>query len=234
MPTLRDLSQGGVQPHKSTHVSGGSDAFLSTDLLEAIIKRLQESGGPTTLTMGAVADGEYLKRSSSSIIGGTPSGLVPTGVICMWSGTLATIPSGWALCDGNNGTPNLVAKFIRGVNTSGTNPGTTGGADAITPAGTNSTPTFTGSALAGHQHQVPWHIPGGIACRSTASFGTGGSVAGVQAPSSSNSDTTSAGRQKTDSISAGTPAGTVSRPTFTGTQFDNRPAYYELAYIMKL
>jgi len=160
--------------------------------------------------------------------------MIPRGAIIMWSGKLAEIPVGWALCDGTLGTPNLLGKFVRGVDSTTRDPGTTGGADAITPAGTNSTPTFTGSALAGHQHQVPWHIPGGIACRSTASFGTGGSVAGVQAPSSSNSDTTSAGRQKTDSISAGTPAGTVSRPTFTGTQFDNRPAYYELAYIMKL
>jgi hypothetical protein len=73
MPTLRDLSQGGVQPHESTHVSGGSDAFLSTDVLEAIVKRLQESGGPTTLTMGAVADGDFLKRSGTSVVGGTPA-----------------------------------------------------------------------------------------------------------------------------------------------------------------
>jgi hypothetical protein len=33
----------------------------------------------------------------------------------MWSGTIATIPFGWALCDGNNGTPNLVDKFIVGA-----------------------------------------------------------------------------------------------------------------------
>ena len=69
MPTIRDLSQGGVQPHESTHVSGGSDAFLSTDLLEAIVKRIQTSTGPTTLTVGAVADGDFLQRSGSSVIG---------------------------------------------------------------------------------------------------------------------------------------------------------------------
>ena len=232
MPTLRFSSQGGVQPHESTHVSGGSDAFLSTDILEAIVKRLQESGGPTTLAIGAVADGEYLRRSSSSIVGGTPSGSsVPTGVIAMWSGTLATIPSGWALCDGNNGTPNLVAKFIRGVNTSGTNPGTTGGADAITPAGTNSAPTFTGSALGTHQHELPFHFQNGVTNR-TASLGTGSSVASA-ADWYTNTETSSRARQKGSAVSGGTPAGSVSAPTFTGTQFNNRPAYYELAYIMK-
>jgi hypothetical protein len=41
--------------HAANHVSGGGDAFLSTDLLEAIVKRLQTSTGPTTLTLGAIA-----------------------------------------------------------------------------------------------------------------------------------------------------------------------------------
>lgn len=60
--------------HEARHTSGGADPFLSTDLLEAIVKRLQTSTGPTTLTIGAVADGEFLKRSGSSIIGGSASG----------------------------------------------------------------------------------------------------------------------------------------------------------------
>jgi len=40
----------------------------------------------------------------------------------MWSGTLATIPSGWILCDGTNSTPDLRNRFIYGVS-SGENPG---------------------------------------------------------------------------------------------------------------
>lgn len=39
--------------------------------------------------------------------------LLPRGVIVAWSGSPATIPSGWALCDGTNGTPPLSGKFIR-------------------------------------------------------------------------------------------------------------------------
>ena len=58
-----------AQIHEASHVSGGGDAFLSTDLLEAIVKRLQESGGPTTLLLGAIADGQELVRSGSGIIG---------------------------------------------------------------------------------------------------------------------------------------------------------------------
>ena len=37
---------------------------------------------------------------------------MPSGMICMWSGSSASIPSGWYLCDGNNGTPNLLNRFV--------------------------------------------------------------------------------------------------------------------------
>jgi hypothetical protein len=43
--------------------------------------------------------------------GGGGSG-VPSGVILMWSGTIATIPTGWQLCNGTNGTPDLRNKFV--------------------------------------------------------------------------------------------------------------------------
>jgi len=38
--------------------------------------------------------------------------LLPAGSIIMWSG--ATIPLGWKLCNGSNGTPDLRGKFIMG------------------------------------------------------------------------------------------------------------------------
>jgi len=50
-----------------------------------------------------------------------------SGLIVMWHGTIANIPSGWVICDGNNSTPDLLAKFIQGVATAATNPGATGG-----------------------------------------------------------------------------------------------------------
>lgn len=39
---------------------------------------------------------------------------VPSGTIAMYNGR-SEIPEGWAICDGNNGTPNLVGKFIKAV-----------------------------------------------------------------------------------------------------------------------
>ena len=40
---------------------------------------------------------------------------IPSGGIIMWSGSIASIPIGWALCDGTNGTPDLRDKFIVGA-----------------------------------------------------------------------------------------------------------------------
>lgn len=55
--------------HKDTHKVGGGDAFTATDILDAIAKRLQTTTGPTTLLVGAVADGEHLKRNGTAIVG---------------------------------------------------------------------------------------------------------------------------------------------------------------------
>lgn len=59
--------------HRASHISGGGDAFLSTDVLEAIVKRIRETGGPTTLDIGAIADGQLLVRSGTGIVGGALS-----------------------------------------------------------------------------------------------------------------------------------------------------------------
>ena len=88
---------------------------------------------------------------------------LPPGTIAMWSGSLATIPSGWKLCDGTSGTPDLRSRFIRGAPPA-TDPGATGGSDThshvmgpMTPASTvvtvDVTVPTTNVATAGHNHQ---------------------------------------------------------------------------------
>lgn len=54
---------------------------------------------------------------------------IPSGLIAMWSGK--QIPTGWKLCDGQNGTPDLSDKFIMGASTAD-NIGETGGNDRVT------------------------------------------------------------------------------------------------------
>lgn len=55
-------------------------------------------------------------------------------IIVFWSGAIADIPAGWALCDGNNGTPDLTDKFIIGAGSS-FNPGDTATTNVATDAG---------------------------------------------------------------------------------------------------
>lgn len=89
---------------------------------------------------------------------------------------------------------------------------------SVTAAGTNSAPTFTGSALATHTHELPFQIPSTTTTRQIASatFGTGTSRAATAVSANGTANTTSAAVALSEAKSAGTPAGTVSAPTFTG------------------
>ncbi len=71
---------------------------------------------PTVLAL--VKDGISWSEVSDRPAGlddGDDVGGVPSGVIVMWSGAIGSIPSGWALCDGANGTPDLRTRFVLGA-----------------------------------------------------------------------------------------------------------------------
>lgn len=109
-------------------------------------------------------------RANSIEINGETGGNTPIGLIAMWYGTVASIPSGWALCDGTTGitrsdgggtidTPNLVNKFVRGADGDAPSPavpGSTGGADTVTitetelPAHTHTANSATANAPHNH------------------------------------------------------------------------------------
>lgn len=74
---------------------------------------------------------------------------VLSGMILLWSGAIVDIPAGYVLCDGNNGSPDLRDKFIRGAGNIA-NPDQTGGSTAHSH-------TFTGD---GHSHTIG--VIGGI------------------------------------------------------------------------
>jgi len=68
---------------------------------------------------------------------------IDAGIILLWHGAIIDIPTGWALCDGNNGTPNLTAQFVLAA----------GGAVAVGSTGGAATHThpFTTD---GHDHDL--------------------------------------------------------------------------------
>eukprot|EP01084_Bolivina_argentea_P165675 287795_1 len=57
--------------------------------------------------------------------------MLPNGIIIIWYGLTSSIPVGWSLCDGTNGTPDLQGKFIIG-SSDDFEPGSTGGSNEIT------------------------------------------------------------------------------------------------------
>lgn len=72
---------------------------------------------------------------------------VPVGAILMWGGSILSLPSGYALCDGTSGTPDLRNRFIIGAGTTYSVGSTGGSADAVVVSHTH---TVTD---AGHVHQ---------------------------------------------------------------------------------
>ena len=90
------------------------------------------------------------------------SSIIPSGLIMMYYGN--TIPDGWALCDGTNGTPDLRNRFIIGAG--GTyNSGETGG---------ESVHVLTIDEMPKHSHKMKYDSTGWTAIRQ--SHGTDGIV----------------------------------------------------------
>lgn len=97
----------------ATKVSAGANSSITS--LTGLSTPLSTSQGGTGATASAnAANGVVILNSSGAL----PSlnGTIPIGGIIFWSGTIATIPSGWALCNGANGTPDLRNEFIVGAN----------------------------------------------------------------------------------------------------------------------
>jgi microcystin-dependent protein len=150
----------------------------------------------------------------------------PVGGIIMWSGTIAAIPSGWALCNGSNGTPDLRDRFIIGAtqddagvaktNVTGSLTTTGGSKDAIVVSHTHTATTSITDS--GHTHSVPTNSVTGPGNMGGGRFINGDDAGG-------NVNTTSA----TTGITAST---TVSTQGSSGTDA-NLPPYYSLAFIMK-
>lgn len=141
------------------------------------------------------------------------------GVIMLWGDALSNIPSGWLLCDGLNGTPNLLDSFSKSVPDGTTEPGTSGGSNSITLT-SNESPSHSHSSsstdtVGDHQH---------------ANEGDNTDDSGTNGRSMSNNnrtaDTMAMNGGHNHTLSVGSVGGDSS--------FDNRPSYQEVAFIMKV
>lgn len=100
-------------------VAGFSNTLPSTINVSTIgVVPLRDSTGtalgPNFIRLGATITATYdLAALEFRILGN--GGAAPFQFIGLFAGAVANIPTGWALCDGNNGTPDLRNNFVRGA-----------------------------------------------------------------------------------------------------------------------
>jgi microcystin-dependent protein len=111
------------------------------------------TGVPTAPT--AAAGTSTTQLATTAFVTTALSAALPVGVITMWSGSVASIPSGWALCNGASGTPDLRDRFVVGAGTSYA-PGNTGGFNTIT-LNTDQIPSHQHNASGGTSIQDASH-----------------------------------------------------------------------------
>ena len=175
--------------------------------------------GGMTLDGAAGTSGQFLMSSGP---GETPqwgSAEIPDafspGMIILWSGLTSTIPTGWALCNGTDGTPNLTDRFIMGAgNTYGVNQ--TGGYKDATLVSHNHTGSTGGAG--GHSHTYTGRS-------GSTKVDNSGMIGASSYPLGAPTVNTSAVSNHTHSVSVST----------QGVSATNRnlPPYYALAYIMR-
>ena len=208
--------------------------------------------GGMKLNSSAGISGQFLMSKGDGVTPQWGSATIPdafsTGMIILWSGTTATIPSGWALCNGSLGTPNLVDRFIVGAGSTYPTGSTGGTSDAtlvshshtISSSSANAgnhTHTLSGSTGGAGSHSHTYSKPSG-----SAKFQSGGTVGGGSAITSSSSTSTSSVGNHTHSVSGSTSTTGNHNHSITSTcgsagtngTDKNLPPYYALAYIMRL
>jgi len=148
------------------------------------------------------------------------------GAITAWSGSIASIPDGWALCDGNNSTPDLRDRFVIGVGSSHALNSTGGSASVV--LSTTQIPSHThgsggGSTVssANHTHSVTVQYGSSTGAGDTSGCDTTGWTF-----NSTGTFGTSTVSNHNHSIS-----GSLGN-TGSGLAHENRPPYYALAFIM--
>lgn len=143
------------------------------------------------------------------ILGTAPSVAVfPSGAIVLWSGSIGSIPAGWYLCDGTNGTPNLKDSFIVGAGNIYPVAGSGGSKDSIVVSHTH-TATVTDPSHTHSSNAERILSGGGIA----AGAGLGGTTTTIN--------------------SAVTGISVTNASTGVNGTNANLPPYYALAYIQK-
>jgi microcystin-dependent protein len=145
--------------------------------------------------------------------------LVPTGTIVMWSGDVEGIPEHWALCDGQNGTPDLREKFIVGA----------GSKYAVHEEGGQEQVMLTVEHMPQHTH------PASVSHAGEHRHSFTGSDGGWAYPIARRGDSRDPNKGPINTSEAGGHTHAIDAEAVGGSQpHENRPPFYALCYIIKL
>ena len=219
---LYTYSAGTTTPKATYTTSAGNIAHANPIILDSAGRTPQEIWLQTGYTY------KFVIQTSAGVTLQTLDNLYPilqtsaatvnpftAGMILIWSGSIGSIPTGWVLCNGSNGSPDLRDRFVIAAGSTYAVGGTGGSADAIvvthTHTATVSDPTHT-------------HLQ-------TLSGGAGPDTGYNQTSSQTWSTTALGTTHATAGASTGISVSNASAGS-SGTNA-NLPPYYALAYIMK-
>ena len=196
---------------KGTEIDDEFEAIETAIGTKANLASPTFTGTPTAPTAAVGTNNTQIATTAFVQVNG-----VPSGVITMWSGSVASIPSGWYLCDGTNSTPDLRNRFVVGAGDTYSVDATGGSASSV--ASHTHTITVDQESLTGTIHTDDQSTSTGVFDGGVISTAYNSST-GSEAPRRIH--TLDASHNHTATASS------------TGTSDGNLPPYYALAYIMK-
>jgi hypothetical protein len=205
----------------SSKVVKGAELDTEFTAIAAAIASKSDSNSPTftgtPLAPTAAGNTNNTQIATTAFVNTAVAASFPSGGIIMWSGSVASIPSGWVLCNGSNGTPDLRNRFVVGAGSTYAVAATGGSADAIVVSHTHTATSTSTVTDPGHFHDTK-----------LAPDNSGGSK-----PAATNND--NVGTVNTDTKTTGITVATSTTVNSTGSSGTNAnlPPYYALAYIMK-
>jgi microcystin-dependent protein len=223
-PAWQTLGTVSAQNANSVNISGTvqTDNFNATGIFK--VDGSTGAAGQVLVSTGSNAHPEW-----------TTLQIFVTGMIMLWSGSTSSIPSGWALCNGSSGTPDLRNRFIVGAGSTYAVNATGGSANATLPSHSH---TFSGStgAAGSHNHYVTSQYTSSSTFTSNTQTFAWASAGGL-----GNSDYRGGARNeradRARSSDIGNHVHSMSGSTAAAGSSStnaNLPPYYALAYIMKL
>jgi len=223
----------GLVPKEPIGTSGAGTPLVNGDITLTTGTISAPNLAATTVTTTNV-QATNVTTNNLNVAGFSSNALVPTGAILMWSGNPALIPSGWGLCDGTAGRPDLRGRFIVGYDNTGSstppiapNDGSTTNYGQVGNKGGETGHLLTSgeSGLPAHSHTSPPHSHG-YADNTSTNDANRGTLSGGAADANEYdlSRTTNGTAVTIDPVVAANAAQV----------HENRPPYFVLAYIIKL